>query len=591
MNISWPNWQKWLTLPTPKKSQVIFWLSVSLIFAGIYGWMVWQKAFKGEYVIQDDARQHIFWMQRFIDPELFPSDLIADYFQSLAPVGYTKFYQIIAWLGIEPLLLSKLLPPLLGIITTIYCFAATIEILPVPFAGFLASMMLNQSIWMKFDVVSATPRAFIYPLFIIFIYYLLRQQLIATCVAIALLGLFYPQLILICCPVLLLRLLNWKHIFQPNQWSTPKLVFSRVFSSKIIKSLPFREYLLSLIPFTMGILVLLIYAIKPQNYGELVTATQAIKMSEFWPGGRTPFFSNNPVEFWLIGELSGLFPPLLPPLIWLGLGLPLLLKNPRRFPLVDKIHPNILLLLNITIASVGMFIVAHGVFLRIYLPGRYMEHSCRVVLAISTGLLITLILDAACQSFQPGMTRKKSLAIASGLLIALTIFYPVYEPGFPRTNYRPGRVDPLYKFFQQQPKNILIASLASEANNLPTFAKRSVLVAPEYAIPFRVGYYQEFSQRTSDLIRAQYTPHIEEMQQFIQKYGIDFWLLESSAFTPDYLAKNEWLQQYQPAATEAIAQLDLETPAAVANFIEPCTAFKTGDFVVLNTKCMIASQF
>ena len=81
------------------------------------------------------------------------------------------------------------------------------------------------------------------------------------------------------------------------------------------------------------------------------------------------------------------------------------------------------------------------------------------------------------------------------------------------------------------------------------------------------------------------------MQQLIQKYGIDFWLWESSALTPDYLAKNQWLQQDQPAATEAIAQLDLETPAAVANLIEPCTAFKTGDFVVLNTKCLMASQF
>ena len=104
--------------------------------------------------------------------------------------------------------------------------------------------------------------------------------------------------------------------------------------------------------------------------------------------------------------------------------------------------------------------------------------------------------------FSTGNDQKKSWAIASGLLIALTIFYPVDEPGFTRTNYRPGRVPSLYEFFQQQPKNILIASLALEANNLPNFANRSVLVAPEYAIPFNVGYYQDFSQITSDLIRA-----------------------------------------------------------------------------------------
>jgi hypothetical protein len=586
MNRFWQHWQPGLILPHPRKSPSIFWLTLSITFSAMYALMVLQKAFKGEYVIQDDARQHIFWMERFIDAELFPNDLIADYFQSVAPVGYTTFYKIFAAFGIHPLLLSKIIPPILGILTTIYCFGVTMEILPVPFAGFMASVILNQSIWMKFDVVSATPRAFIYPFFIIFIYYVLRRQLMGTCIAIALLGLFYPQLILICCPVLVFRLIRWQHILQPAQWSTPKLLFSK----KLLQPVSKPEYLLSLIPFIMGILVLFIYAIKPQIYGAAIAASQAMNMPEFLPGGRTPFFNQNPVQFWLIGELSGFFPPLLPPLIWLGLCLPLVLKNPTHFPLVRKVNRNIRLLLDIIIASVAMFFAAHAVLFRLYLPSRYMEHSCRVVLAIATGLLITVIVDAACQQIpSPGKNSKK-WAIVSILLISLTIFYPLYDRSFPRTNYRPGQLAPLYEFFQQQPKDILIASLASEANNLPTFAKRSVLVAPEYAISFHMGYYQEFSQRTRDLIRAQYTPHLEEMQQFIQKYGIDFWLLERSAFTTDYLVKNDWLQQYQSAATEAIAQLDLESPAAVANFIEPCAALKTGDFVVLNTECMLNSQ-
>ena len=52
--------------------------------------------------MQDDARQHVFWMQRFIDSELFPHDLIADYFQSVAPTGYTTLYRIAAALGSIP---------------------------------------------------------------------------------------------------------------------------------------------------------------------------------------------------------------------------------------------------------------------------------------------------------------------------------------------------------------------------------------------------------------------------------------------------------------------------------------------------------
>lgn len=182
---------KLLTAPT-SKSQVMFWLSLSLTFAFIYSLLGLREAFSGEYVVQDDARQHVFWMQRFLDPQLFPNDLIANYFQSVAPAGYTAIYQVMAGLGINPWLLNKLLPPVLGLITTGYCFGVCLKLLPLPAAGFIATLLLNQSLWMKDDLVSATPRAFVYPLFLAFLYYLLRRSLLLMCVAIALLGLFYP---------------------------------------------------------------------------------------------------------------------------------------------------------------------------------------------------------------------------------------------------------------------------------------------------------------------------------------------------------------------------------------------------------------
>lgn len=63
-----------------------FWFSLSLTFSAIYSILGLREAFSSEYVVQDDARQHVFWMLRFLDPELFPQDLIANYFQSVAPL-------------------------------------------------------------------------------------------------------------------------------------------------------------------------------------------------------------------------------------------------------------------------------------------------------------------------------------------------------------------------------------------------------------------------------------------------------------------------------------------------------------------------
>jgi hypothetical protein len=107
---------------------VIFWFSLSLIITAIYSGFALREAFSHPYIVQDDARQHVFWMQRFIDGELFPYDLIADYFQSVAPVGYTTIYRIAAAVGIHPFLFNKLLPPILGAIATGYCFGISLQL-------------------------------------------------------------------------------------------------------------------------------------------------------------------------------------------------------------------------------------------------------------------------------------------------------------------------------------------------------------------------------------------------------------------------------------------------------------------------------
>ncbi|AFY80409.1 hypothetical protein [Oscillatoria acuminata] len=564
--------RKFLSAPISHRFSpiVIFWFSLSLTFAAFYGVMALQKAFSVEYVVQDDARQHVFWMQRFLDPNLFPDDYIADYFQSVAPAGYTAVYRGMALLGIEPLLFSKLLPIALAIITTIYCFGLTFQLFPVPFAAFVSSVLLNQSLWMKFDLVSATPRAFLYPLFVGFLYYVSRHHLIGSCVAIALLGLFYPQYVFIGSALFLLRLVSWQ-------------------SWRISLSRNWRDYLFSGIGLAVAFAVMLPYALKTNEYGPVLTAADALNSPELWPGGRNPFYHENPFYFWLIGERSGILPPLLPPLIWVGIFLPWVLQYPSRFPLASQISAEIRILKQLIFAAILMFFAAHTVLFILHLPNRYIDHSLRIVLAVSTGILIAILIDWALGVLVPFSGQGQQI-VAGGMTLIFTaglIFYPNYTPSFPRTNYRPGTLPDLYHFFQQQPQDSLIASLSGEANNLPTFTHRSILVGREYAIPYHQGYYREFSQRMRDVIRTQYTGDSQVVQGVIEQYGIDFWLIEQSAFEPEYFSRNRWLQQYQPEADQAIALLESGTLPVIAEAIARCTVFETGDFLVLQSQCMI----
>ncbi|NEP88999.1 MAG: hypothetical protein F6K18_20390 [Okeania sp. SIO2C2] len=588
------NLHKFLTAPTP----VRFWFYLSLGLAAICGILGIIPAFSNEYVVQDDARSHVFWMARFLNPELFPNDIIADYFQSVAPTGYTYFYQLFSLIGIPPLLLNKFLPIILGLITTTYCFRVEIEIFPVPLAGFLSTLFLNQNLWLKDDLISATPRAFFYPLFLAFLYYFLRHSWLGIAVAIALLGLFYPQGVLLCLAVLVLDFLHCR--------SRPK-------------------FIILAIGLTAGFFVLLPYALNTSEYSPIITLAEAKNLPEFWPGGRASFFSNNSFDFWLTGDRSGIIPPewlsqsFLPPQVWAGLSL--IFLRSRYFPLAKKITHKIILLPELLLASTGIFLAAHFLLFRLHHPSRYSQHSLRIIMALAGGIAFTLIIDFVWHKFHllnhPFQTKpvEKNKTILSSyrrlithpikslfpvpcslfpylyIVLILLLLYPALTNNFPVTNYVVGKVPQLYEYLAQQPSDIRIASLALEANNIPTFAQRSILVGSEYALPYHQGYYREIKQRAQDLIQAQYSPDLKQVQNFIEKYGIDFWLLDSQGLTLEYVRTNHRLRQLNNTAA-AVVKMQMENGVvpSLLNAQKSCQVLDIPDLVLLEAKCILELQ-
>ncbi len=608
------------------RTRTIFWFSLSLTFAVIYAIPALQQAFSSEYVVQDDARQHVFWMQQFLDRELFPNDWIANYFQSVAPAGYTTLYQAMARLGIEPVVFSKLLPLGLSLIITSYGFGVCLEMLPVPVAGFISTLLLNQTLWMRDDLVSATPRAFVYPLLLAFSYYLLQQKLLPCLGAIALQGLFYPQSVFICAGILIVRLfsppppspnfgrggvrigfkgggeqennfgrgrvrISFKGGGEQKNTEVQELKSSK--NSELLNFFLKRDYRFCLAGLGVALLVMLPYALSTSQFGPVISVTEAKGMAEFWPGGRSSFFNDNFWEFWLNRDRSSILPrrQSLPILLYAALLLPLLLRYPSRFPLSQQVKGGVSLLLQIVIVSLSLFFTAHILLFKLHLPSRYTEHTLRIVLCLAAGIALVIIWNGVLFWSRQASGRGIQ-AIAPGLAIAFTtvlfallILYPSFLKNFPKTSYEVGEVPALYQFFSQQPKDSLIASLSPEADNLPTFSLRSVLVSKEYAIPYHTGYYQQFRQRAIDLIEAQYSPNLAVVQRFIQKYGIDFWLLDQAAFTSAYIT-NSWMQQFQPAAIEAQASINKGTVPALAGLMESCSVFKSEQSVVLEVECI-----
>lgn len=559
-------------------SQVIFWFSLSLTFATIYSLLALQEAFSTQYVVQDDARQHVFWMQRFLDPELFANDLIADYFQTVAPAGYTTVYRIVTAFGINPFLFNKLLPVFLSLITASYCFRVCLQLLPVPAAAFSSTLLLSQALGLTDAIVSGTPKAFIYPLFLAFVYYRLRDSLLPCLVAIALQGLFYPQLVFISAGTLLLQMLVWR-----DGWL-------RLSKNK-------RDRLFCFTGLAAAFLVMLPYALKTNEFGPIITAAEARNLPEFLPEGRSRFFyDDDPGKFWFKGRSGIRLASILTPVTnVLGFLLPLLLLFPSKFPLLKKISKGINILPKILLASLGMFFAAHALLFRLHLPSRYTSHSLRIMMILTAGIVLVVLIDAiwhwAKQPSPLPLTISRIIALTTTVfLAALLLLYPFLVDKFPLTAYKIGTTPSLYQFFQEQPKTSLIASLAHEANNLPTFAQRSILIGGEYAIPYHKGYYGKFRQRTLDLIEAQYSSDSKVVGKFIQKYGVDFWLLNQAELNPDYLKKDRWLRQYQPVTKQALKNLEQGNKLVLEKSMEACSVFETQGLVVLEADCILSGS-
>ena len=528
------------------------WLTISIVVAVLFSLSGLKLAFETTYTVQDDARQHVFWLQRLNDADLFPNDLIADYFSSVAPIGYKFLYWLGNLFGLEPFLFNKILPVLLGIGSSIYMFLVTVEIFPVPFAGFLSSLLLNQNLWLLMDVVSGTPRAFFYVFFLGFIYHLLRQELWCL-LFIILQSLFYPQTVLVSAGILLLNLVTRKK----------------------------RYFYLTC--FIFAIATLAIYKLQTNDFNLVITGQVARQLPEFYPGGRSSFFDDNWLDFWLVGERSGFFP-----MEWeyvllssFGLLLPVIIKQPR-FKSAKYLNYKIEIIGQILLVSFGLFCLAHLFLFKLHLPSRYSQHTWRIAIALTNGITLTILLNWLTDKVGRKNLQRLIVAIAVIIILIPTYIAQLYPY---RLGYVTGEAPELYQYLQQQPKDSLIATISKEGDFIPSLAQRSVLTSREYSIPYHLDYYDPIRQRTKDLIQAQYSNSQADLTQFVEKYQPDFWAIDKNAFEIIYLENNGWLNQFQPETQNAIANLQQGKPA-IADKIDRCSVLHSIKLNLLDARCV-----
>lgn len=537
------------------------WFAFCLVVSLIYSALGLMQAFGSEFVIQDDARHHVAWLQSFSDPELFRGDLIAEYFESLAGSTFSSIYWLAAKVGVEAIFLSKILPVVLSLIASGFCYLLCLRLIPVPAAASLCTVIFLQALWMEDDVQSACARALYYPLFLPFLYYLGKRKLLPVVITLALQG-AYPSLLILSEAILVSTLV-------------------RIEGGRLKISSNMADYKFVAAGIVAGGIGLLPVIFSTSTFGATISGAEAVKMPEFHPGGREQYYFPDPLRFWVTGARSGVFPMDHPPpiLCWVGLLLPFILLRPKQFPLAASVNVDTLILFaRVAFAGVALFLIARMMEFQLYIPNRYSSYGLRMILCLAAGLAIAVVAERLFKA-------RPKLAFLAPVAMSLIVFSPLLEGDFPRSGYVTGYHGDLYRYLERQPKNILVASLVPEAANIPAFARRSILLNREYGIAFKKGYYDQFRQRVKDILTAQYSPNLDDVRKFNQKYKVTYWLLERASFQPDYLAhQNSWILSFQPEERNARKYQENGGSPALAKVVKECTVLETNGMILLSAE-------
>jgi len=543
------------------------WFAFAMIYAlGCVG-LALRRVFASEYLLADDVREHVFWMFRFVDPRLFPHDQIADYFQSLAPSGYASLYWLLTRVGIDPLLASKLLPPLLSLVAVGYFFALAARLFRSPATATFAAILFCQCLWSNSDLSSATPRAFFYPLFVAFLYYDLRGSIPGVLVTIGLEGVVFPPAALLSLGVLGLDCL---HCDKRCGLSLAKDI---------------RAYLLLAAAFFLTLACIWPYWNSVGKFGPLVTYVQARQMPEFGPVGRVPFFFPSLWDYWVGGNAGIHTPPTRPPWFLAAFLWPLLRYFPNQFPFLKAVPRGARPMTQMIVAGLALFFAAHLLLFRLYLPNRYTQPTMRVLFTLAAAGVLLALVDSALRW---AVTRRRPVCLAihglAAIFLAFILGFPLLVSGFPMASYVEGTDPELYRFFARQPLTSRIASLSDEANNLPTFCRRSITVGAECAVPFHPGFYLPLRERALQLARAQYSAERDVVQKCVRDQQIDFWLLDRKAFARNYARGSRLLRLLNLSVRQEMPEASLGAEPVLKRPPPGSIVYEDAKFIVLDAQ-------
>jgi hypothetical protein len=520
--------------------------------------------------INSDAMIHEFWMRRFQDPALF-GDRLTD---ALVDTGYIPpGHQGVLWAAshfLDPVLAAELLPLILVPLSALLVFLIVREHRAWPMAAWIAAILFILP-WELHRFTGGHSRAFIQPIVLLLVFFLLRKKDVWAAIVPPLGVLLYPTAGAVAIGIYGLSAfpLQKDHLIDKR-----RLVLVGI----------------------SGVCLLLVGLAPRMLQGQalgIITKAEALRYPEFGPTGQIHFFNDDLVTYLKV-NFSGFRLHNSGSLLAVG-ALLLFMLRPANVKLLRRE------VWMMAIASLGLFILSHLLLFRLYLPQRYtyplVPFFC-IVIALAwkptfdslsaflhrrdrallwilvPALSLCLAVVAAVLAFrffplgdgwsQEELVTQASegratllLALGVGAILTLCLFVgaslrkvavstatvaallgvSLFAGEAAMTGMKPSagrRCGPpkLMRHLQTTPKDTLVAgSPVGIIACVPISARRPVLISRKLYQPWHKPYFRIIRPRMFDAIRAAYGPSIEDIVKLREKYGVDLFLITDRSYS------------------------------------------------------------
>ena len=556
------------------------WLVALLALSAIPSISALVRSFSSSFVVQDDARQFLFWMSKWDDGTLFHGDLLADYWQSVSPWLFVMFYRGLDAVGIPPLIAAKLVPPVLIITTAYFAFRLSQSLINNSMVAFVAALSVLIVISHEDSVFSATPRGFALPLFLVVLDSVVRRRAILATIAQFLAAGIYPHVALVSLGIAALTTIRW----EPR----PRLDVSA--RSLVSLGLMAAATAGGLLPFLF----------ESGRYGPVADIAQAMTMPAFQHAGRTPIAAADGSINALCSNLIGLEPKLLPckgfadprlllNIIYLAAPPALLMWRRLRLAKSDSQGPiGVEIYLYGLAVALACFAIAEQVPFKFYWPGRFLLRPMTVLLPIEYGQIVGLGLLALLDSRALAAAHrpaKASLACAIATLMTIAIVSLVTIS--PR-NRRPLDTG-LIQSIAALPPDTVVAGFVSDMDFVPVLAKRGALFTYEHSIPLHLGYYRQIEARMHDMVELEFTANSATLAADLVKWSVGVYVISK-----DRLANPNHMTGFEAFVPDDFTRENAARKGAVTALSRAAAACTIKEFtqtIMLDAACLVSKPW